>query len=90
MKITIFLSIIKNMILKNFMLLIIIKKPIVLYQVPHLLYFLDLSKEYEYDMKDDSFYDYDEESGKSKEDELNDEVYDQLCSDATLLAPDWF
>tara|TARA_B100000959_G_C14649861_1_gene487899 strand:- start:76 stop:225 length:150 start_codon:yes stop_codon:yes gene_type:complete len=49
-----------------------------------------LSKEYEYDMKDDSFYDYDEESGKSKEDELNDEVYDQLCSDATLLAPDWF
>ena len=25
-------------------------------------------------MKDDSFYDYDEESGKSKEDELNDDL----------------
>ena len=53
-------------------------------------HFIDLAKEYEYDMDDDSFYDYDEESGKSKEDELNDEIYNQLCSDATLLAPEWF
>lgn len=54
------------------------------------IYFKELAKDNGYDPDSDEFYEEDDDTSESPASEIADLVYEELCSDPTILAPDLF